>query len=147
MREYMTNIGAITMIIALANMIIPDGGMKKFASLAMGFMLITAALSFIPGSMADFSLSSQSFSISDEDIEALQAEYRADVLKQHRENMEKIIGEKLKNGGSVHVETSPDGDITRVTLRVRGDESEAVLYITQTLGTPRERIKLIYDKN
>ena len=45
------------------------------------------------------------------------------------------------------MEVSPDGEITRVTITLRGDESAAVEYIVNTLGVPRERIKTVYENN
>ena len=46
----MVSLGVVLMLISFSNMIIPDGGIKKYSSLAMGFMLICSALSFLPTS-------------------------------------------------------------------------------------------------
>ena len=44
-------------------------------------------------------------------------------------------------------EISEDGEIISVTLLLKGDESKAVLFITEQLGVKRERIKIKYDKD
>ena len=147
MKDYMTSLGVVLMLIALSNMLVPEGSIKKYASLAMGFMLITSAISFIPtGSEAPI-FTEDSFSISEEEVASAQAHYRAEVLKRHRENLEKTIEEKLKYGGRAYVEVSPDGEVISVALTVFGDESRAVAYIVENLGIGRERISLKYDKN
>lgn len=147
MKEYMTSLGVVLMLIALSSMLIPEGSIKKYASLAMGFMLITSALSLIPSGSKIPIFTEDSFSISEEDIATAEAQYRAEVLRRHRENLEKTIEEKLKYGGRAYAEVSPEGDVISVTLEVFGDESGAVAYIVENLGVGRERIKLKYDKN
>lgn len=147
MRDYMMNLGVIMMLIALANILLPEGGLKKFASLAMGFMLITAALSLIPSKLGEISFSAESFEISQEDMANAQAQYKAEVLKQHRKNLEKKIEDNMRHDSKAFVELKGDGEIVSVTLRLRGDESRAIMYIVDTLKVPRERIKLSYDEN
>lgn len=143
----MTSLGTVLMLIAFANMIVPEGNIKKYVSLAMGFILIIAALSLLPGDIEEISFSPESFDMSEENIAELQAEYRAEVIKIHRENLKKKIEGQMLHGSKAYPEVSENGEIISVTLLVRGDESTAVLYITETMGVPRERIKIKYDKN
>lgn len=147
MKEYMLNLGSVMMLMALSKLILPEGGIKKFATLAMGFMLITAALAPLPSSFDEISFDSESFEINDADIEKSEAQYRAQVLKTHRENLERMIEENIVHGSKVSVEVTQNGEIISVTLVLKGDESRAVNYIVNTLGVPRERIKISYDKN
>lgn len=147
MKEYMLNLGSVMMLMALSKLILPEGGIKKFATLAMGFMLITAALAPLPSSFDEISFDSESFEINDADIEKSEAQYRAQVLKTHRENLERMIEENIIHGSKVSVEVTQNGEIISVTLVLKGDESRAVNYIVNTLGVPRERIKISYDKN
>ncbi len=147
MKEYMTTLGVILMLISFANMLIPEGSIKKYTSLAMGFMLICSALSFLPSKKGVPFFSAEQFSFPEEEIENNEALYRAQVLKKHRENLEETIEGKLKNGGKAFVEVSPDGEVISVTLWVNGDESGAVRYIIENFGIGRERIKLKNDKN
>lgn len=147
MREYMTSLGTILMLIAFSNMIVPEGKIKKYVSLAMGFILIIAALSVLPGSVGEISFSPEAFDMSDEDIARSQAKHRAEVIKIHRENLKRKIEQQMLHGSKAYVEVMENGEIISITLLVRGDESRAVLYITENLGVPRERIKIKYDEN
>ena len=147
MREYMTSLGTVLMLIAIANMIVPEGSIKKYVSLAMGFMLITAALSVLPSDIEDISFSEESFAMNMDDIAETQAKYKANVIKTHRKNLEEKIDGQMLHGSKSYVEVSQEGEIISVTLVIRGDESRAVRYIVENMGVPRERIKLKYDKN
>ena len=143
----MVSLGVVLMLISFSNMIIPDGGIKKYSSLAMGFMLICSALSFLPTSADEVVFDIKSYSVSEKDVAVAEAEYRAQVIKKHRENLEKRIKEKMKGKGHVSVEVAPDGEIISVNMTVSEDESVAVKYIVEDLGVSRERIRLKYDKN
>lgn len=143
----MTSLGTVLMLIAFANMIVPEGNIKKYVSLAMGFMIITAALSVLPSKWEEIQFSSESFELSSDEIASAQAQYRAQVIKMHREKLENKIAEQMRHGSKAYVEVSEDGEIISVTLLLRGDESKAVSYIVKNMGVPRERIKLKYDKN
>ena len=147
MREYMTSLGTILMLIAFANMLVPEGNIKKYVSLAMGFILIIAAISVLPGSIGEISFSPEAFDMSEEDIARAQAEHRAEVIKIHRDNLKRKIEAEMLHDSKAYVEVLENGEIISVTLLVRGDESRAVLYITENLGVPRERIKIKYDEN
>ena len=147
MKDYMTSLGIILMLISFSNMLIPDGSIKKYTSLAMGFMMICAALSFIPSEIKGDFFAAQSYIITDDDVAAAEAQYKAQVIRKHRENLEKRIEAQLNYGGRVNVEVSPDGEVISVTLQINGDESGAVRYITENFGIGRERIKLKHDKN
>ena len=147
MKEYMIGLGSVIMMISFAEILMPEGSVRSFASLAMGFMVITAVVMPLGNIGENFSFSAESFSLDEESLENAQAEYRAEVLKEHRESITRKITEKIKYGSAVFVEVSPDGEITRVTITLRGDESAAVEYIVNTLGVPRERIKTVYENN
>lgn len=147
MKEYMTDLGVVLMLISLAGMLIPEGSIKKYASLAMGFMLIVATLSILPDGKGKINLTAENFSISEEEIASSQANFRAEVIKKHRENLKGKIEEHMLHGSKAFVEVSPDGEVISVTLLLRGDESRAILYIVENLGIGREKIKLEYDEN
>lgn len=147
MKEYMTSLGTVLMMTALSNMLIPNGNIKKFVSMAMGFILISAALSFLPAKKEDFRFSFDSFELSESDFARAEAVYRAEIIKEHKKNLENKIESYMKHGSKAYVEVTESGEITRVTLSLRGDESRAVRFITEELGVSRERIKLKYDKN
>ncbi len=147
MRDYMIALGTVMMLTALSKMLLPEGSIKKFATLAMGFMLICAVTSPLPNLIKEVKLDANSFEYDEADIKKAEATYRAQVIKKHRENLGALIEEKMVHGSKAYVETSENGDIISVTLRLRGDESAAVNYIVSELFVPRERIKLIYENN
>ena len=147
MREYMTTLGCILIMTAFAKMLVPEGSIKKYVSLALGFILISTALSLLPGEIGEISFPADSFKADDEEIAKMEAKYRASVIKEHKKNIEKKIEEQMKHGSKAYAEVSEDGEIISVTLLLKGDESNAVLYITEELGVKRERIKIKYDKD
>ena len=147
MREYMKNLGTIMMMIALSNMLIPEGGIKKFASLATGFMLITAAVAFVPKDVSEFSFSSPAYTFDEKRMEEAEERYREQVIENHRENLRGLIEEKFVHQSRADVETDTEGNIEKITLYLRGDESQAISYIVNELRFPRERISIVYEKN
>ncbi len=147
MREYMKNLGTIMMMIALSNMLIPEGGIKKFASLAMGFMLITAAIAIVPKNVSEFSFSSPAYTFDEKRMEEAEERYRQQVMENHRENLRRLIEENFVHSSKAQVETDIEGNIKKVTLYIRGDESRAITYIVNELNFPRERISIVYEKN
>ena len=147
MREYMKNLGTIMMMIALSNMLIPEGGIKKFASLAMGFMLITAAIAIVPKNVSEFSFSSPAYTFDEKRMEEAEERYRQQVMENHRENLRRLIEENFVHSSKAQVETDREGNIKKVTLYIRGDESRAITYIVNELNFPRERISIVYEKN
>ena len=147
MREYMKNLGTIMMMIALSNMLIPEGGIKKFASLATGFMLITAAVAFVPKDVSEFSFSSPAYTFDEKRMEEAEERYREQVIENHRENLRGLIEEKFVHQSRADVETDREGNIKKITLYLRGDESQAISYIVNELRFPRERISIVYEKN
>ena len=146
MREYMFSLGTVLMLIAFANMIIPEGNIKKYVSLATGFMIISTTLSILPGTMGEISFPLQTFEIDSEEIAQIEAQSRAGIIKEHRENIARQI-ETQMNGGKAYVEVTEQGEITSVTLVSSKDESRAVLYIIENFRLERERIKIKNDKD
>ena len=138
MKDYIISVGTVMMLISFSQIVLPEGGLKRFASLATGFMIICAVIAPLNGGKAfDFSEITVENGASENKVD--DALYRAEVLRHHRENLEKQIESRMQSG-SVHVEVDNDGNLIRVTLRSDCDESKAVLYITSQLGLPRERI-------
>ncbi len=146
MREYMLSLGSVLMLIAFSNMIVPEGNIKKYVALATGFMIISTALTILPGSMGEISFSADTFSISDEEVSKIQAEYSAEVIKKHKENLESKIEEHMTQGAKAYVEVTEEGEVIGVTILSSQDESKAIMYIIENLGVKRERIKIKYDK-
>ncbi len=146
MREYMTSLGCVLMITAFSKMLLPEGGIKKYMSLALGFILISTALTLFPGKIGEISFPADSFRVDEGEITKMEADYRAKVITEHRNNLQKKIEEQMQHGSKAFVEVSPEGGIISVTLRIKGDESKAIAYIVEELGVERERIKIKNDK-
>lgn len=141
MRDYIISVGSVMTLISFALMLIPEGGIKKFASMAAGFMIISTILQF-PNKKIDFTgLNMEKIEADYSEAEAI---YEAEVIKRHKENLKAAIEKEMKSG-KCFVETDNNGNITRVTLRATEDESEALRYVVETLGVPRERVKVIYE--
>ena len=141
MREYIISVGSVMTLISFALMLIPEGGIKKFASMAAGFMIISTILELPKGEINFTGINIENIEADYSENEAL---YTAEVIKRHKENLKAAIEKEMKSG-KCFVETDNDGNITRVTIRSAEDESGALRYITQTLGVPRERVKVIYE--
>ena len=141
MREYIISVGSVMTLISFALMLVPEGGIKKFASMAAGFMIISTILELPKGEINFTGINIENMEADYSENEAL---YRAEVIKRHKENLKAAIEKEMKSG-KCYVETDNDGNITRVTLRSSEDESGALRYITQTLGVARERVKVIYE--
>lgn len=146
MREYMITLGSVMMMVSISGILMPEGGIKKFASLAMGFMVITVAV-YPLGRGENFKFTPESFGIQEEKIKDAEALYEKNVLSEHRKNLEEMIKAHIKHGSAVEVSVNENGETESVTLHLKGDESSAVNYIVNTLNLPRERIKLIYENN
>ena len=50
-----------TIMTAFANMLVPEGNIKKYVSLATGFMIIITAISILPGGIDEFTFQESSF--------------------------------------------------------------------------------------
>ena len=145
MREYIISIGSVMTMAALAQMLLPEGNVKIFASLCVGFMIISVVLTPLQAGKAGALLGeAQNLFKGQEEAEAI---YRANVIDRHRENTKSLIEKKIKHGSGVFVELDNNANITQIIIRARGDESAAVFYITESLGVPRERIKIEYANN
>ncbi len=143
MKDYLITVGSVIMLVSFSQMLLSDGGMKKFASLAAGFIIIAAISSPLNGHITI----PDTGGIKMDGTPDYEAAYRAEVLKRHRDNLRAMIKEHMKYGGNVYVETDTEGNITKITLLCRGDESAAVLFITNELKVPRERIIVKNENN
>ena len=130
------------MMVAFANMLISSESIKKFMSLATGFILIATAISIIPGKVEDFGFSLPEYSLGEKEIKEAEDSYRKSVMEAHSKNLENAINEKFSHGSSARVSVDTNGNITGITLRIKGDESRAISFIVNELKFPRERIKI-----
>ncbi len=146
MIEYIKNLATVMIMVSIANILLPEGSIKKFAALSMGFIIISVAIYPI-GDLFSDEISMETFTEDTEHIAAAEKTQRETVLLVHKENLERKIKEHIKHGSDVSVSVDDNANITDVSITLRGDESSAVAYIVNTLKLPRERIKLIYENN
>ena len=147
MREYMITLGSVMMMVSISGILMPEGGIKKFASLAMGFMVITVAAFPLGGNGKFFNFTPESFGVDEKVMSEAESLYEEEVLSKHEINLEEMIRKQVKHGSDISVNVNSKGEIECITLYLKGDESVAVNYIVNTLNFPRERIKLIYENN
>ncbi len=142
MKDYLVSLGVVSILSAFAKMIMPEGGIKKFASLTIGFMVIATILSPVPIKVSDFYIEEESEEIN---LSVAEAKYKADVLLRHRENINSMIEEKMIHNSKAFAEVNDKGEVFSVTIHANGDESQAVHFIVTELKVPRERINIINE--
>ncbi len=147
MREYIITLGSVMMMVSVSGILIPDGGIKKIASLAMGFMIITVAVFPLGKDGEIFKFTPDDFGIREENLKEAESLYEKNVLAEHEKNLEEMIKVHIKHNSGVEVSVMSNGDVEGIKLYLKGDESIAVNYIVNTLNIPRERIKLAYENN
>lgn len=145
MKDYIISVGAVMMLLSFSQLLLPEGGLKKFASLAAGFIIINALVAPLGKGLSEIDVGS--ISVSEASPGISDAQFRAEVIKKHRENLAELIEKKTRFKSRAYVETDNDGNITKITLKCKGDESECVAYIVNELKVPRERIVITYENN
>lgn len=140
MKEYIEALGAAVILSALIDMLVPEGGFKKYCRLVCGFMVIAVMLSPITGQMTDIYFDGQTI-----DAEAAELEARARVLMEHRSNLEKIIESEIP-GSEAHVEVDGEGNVTRVTIEGAEDEAAAREYIREAMGVEGSSVRINENK-
>ena len=144
MRDYIISLGVVMTLGSLMQLLMPEGSVKRFASLSIGFMIMSAVFSPIPFNVENLNFKTDGTEL---DFSSAEATYRAEVIVRHKENLNEKINAQMIHNSKAFVQTDNDGNITSVTIHVRGDESKAVLYIINELKVPRERIKIINEDN
>lgn len=140
MKEYIGALGAAVILSALIDMLVPDGGFKKYCRLVCGFVVAAVMLSPITGGFSELSLETAGGI----DAEAAEAEARARILMEHKGNLEKLLEGEL--GGKAYVEVDGEGNVTRVTLDGAEDEAAAREYIGNALGIEGSNVRINENK-
>ncbi len=140
MKEYIKALGAAVILSALIDMLVPDGGFKKYCRLVCGFMIVAVMLSPVTGGLSKISLETESI-----DAEAAEAEARARILMEHKSNLEGIIEGEL-DGCEAYVEVDGDGNVIRVTLEGAEDEAAARDYLRDELGVEGSSVRINENK-
>ena len=146
-REWLLSIVAVTMLLSVARTLIPEGGMRKAASLTGGLILLAALLQPVLKTDLDaiqWDISEYKEEITKRQTELEAAENEALALG-IAERAEAYISDKAASLGlavTVRVETAPgaEGIPLPAAAELWGPESqELAAWMEQELGIPAER--------
>lgn len=124
-KEFTVNVIALAFLATACEMIIPEGGMKKYFNLFMGFMMMLVLIkpfTFIHDiPRLDLTFDTE---MTNEEIEAKSNAY---ILQKHKENIISYIKESTGCEGEIFVELYSDGKIRSVVIKnadITNDESD-----------------------
>lgn len=142
-KEFAINIIALAFLGAVLEMITPNGTMRKYFKLVMGFMMMLALISPIKkgADMGNFEFSFDA-ETSEEEI---QAKSNAYILKLHEDNIVNYIKSYLGQDTEVFVEIFSDGNVKSVSIQGKYVSEEKLATIKSELGC--ENIKVIGGDN
>lgn len=146
-REWLTSIVVVTLLLSVAQSLIPEGSIRKIASFTGGLILLAALLQ--PVLRADIG----GLRLDLGDYERSVAERQAELDSAGKEALAELIEARtaayisdkadalgLSVEARVETEAGEDGVPVPVSVRLRGPRSEALAaYIEGELGIPRER--------
>lgn len=146
-REWLTSIVVVTLLLSVAQTLIPEGSIRKIASFTGGLILLAALLQ--PVLRADIG----GLRLDLGDYERSVAERQAELDSAGKEALAELIEARtaayisdkadalgLSVEARVETEAGEDGVPVPVSVRLRGPRSEALAaYIEGELGIPRER--------
>lgn len=113
-KSFISGIAGAVFLAVACEMIMPEGCMKKYIRLAMGFVMISVMISpFINGAkLPEFEFDFDSAYTEEE----LTAQSRAYILSYHRENVEKRAREICGEGSKAYAEINSDGSVKSVRI-------------------------------
>ena len=139
MNSVLTSIAGAIFISVVCEMIMPEGSVKKYVRLAIGFMMISVIISpFTKGielPELDFEIEA---GFSKEELEARNDAYILDI---HRKNIEKRAEEMCGEGAKAYAEVFSDGTVHSVRIEAEGDISYMLPEIKKEFGC--ENIEIV----
>lgn len=146
-RGWLSSIVVVTLLLSVAQTLIPAGTIRKIASFTGGLILLVALLQPVLGTDLE------RLHLDREDYEAAIEARRAELDGAGKEAMAELIEERtaayisdkantlgLTVTAQVETEAGSDGIPVPVSVRLRGPQSaELAAYIEGELGIPRER--------
>ncbi|MDO4314814.1 MAG: stage III sporulation protein AF [Oscillospiraceae bacterium] len=146
-REWLTSIVVVTLLLSVAQTLIPEGSIRKIAAFTGGLILLAALLQPVLGT--DLERLRLDFG----DYERAVAQRQAELEVAGKEALVELIEERtaayisdkadalgLRVEARVETETGDDGVPVPVSVRLDGPRSEELAsYIEGELGIPRER--------
>ncbi len=133
-KEYITKIGAVCIISAVIVSLLGDSKYKKYVLLPISVLMIALIISPISKKHLKIPVS---FSYQKE-FEKSEKEYSANILIEHRKNLENMI--KEHTSGDVKVDTDNQGNLTAIFLG-EGYSEETLRFIEENLGFKREKVQ------
>ena len=146
-RSWLSSIAAVTMLLTVTQMLVPEGTLRKIAGFIGGLLLLAALLQPLRGadlSWLGLDLSDYSAAIEDREAELASAEKDA-LAAIIAERTAAYISDKADALGvqaAARVETEPgeDGVPIPVSAELEGEQSaELSAWMEQELGIPAER--------
>ena len=136
MREYLTNIVAVTFLAAISEMIMPSGKIQKYASCILGIAITLCILSPLINITPNISL------------EDIFSEYSSEIIEEEYKQMvnlefEKKTGEKIKSiSGNIDVKVKAD-DCEIQSVEIFGSpDIKTINYIIADLGVKRSNVEI-----
>ena len=147
LREWLTAVVAVTMLLSVAQILMPEGSIRKIGSFTGGLLLIAVLLQPVLGErLGDLELNLEDYAETIQDrqteLESVQSEALQAGIAGRTAS---YISDKAAELGltvQVRVETEPGADGVPVPARAEVEgpwSAELSAYMTETLGIPRER--------
>lgn len=113
-KSFISGIVGVVFLAVACEMIMPEGCMKKYIRLAMGFVMISVMISpFIKGAkLPEFEFEFDSAYTEEE----LTAQSNAYILMYHRKNIEKRAREICGEGAKAYAEVNSDGSVKSIRI-------------------------------
>lgn len=140
-KEFVISIISLAFLCTVSDMIMPEGSMKKYFKLAMGFMMMCVLISPVTKiiDIAPFEFSFKQ-DMSNEEISAKSDAY---ILKMHEENIREHILNIIGNNAEAFVEINSDGTVKNVVIRCSYVSEGTLKSLKSELGC--ENIKVISE--
>ena len=138
-KEFVTRVISLAFLCIVSEMIMPEGSMKKYLHLAVGFMMMCVLISPVTNL-----LNPESFEFSfDSEMtnEEIIAESEAYILKLHEENIREHVINIYGHECEVFVKVNSDGMVKEVIIRSDISDNLRINRLKEELGC--ENIKII----
>lgn len=147
LREWLSSIVLVSVLLSVAQTLVPEGGIRRIASFTGGLILLITL--FHPLLGTDLERLEFSVDFLQKEIEERQRELEKESRAELKELIERqtaaYISDKADALGisvqaQIHAETRPEGIPVPVSAELRGTYSEALsAYLERELGIPAER--------
>lgn len=130
LKDFIVSVLSVVFLGTVCEMIIPDGSLKKYFKLVIGFIMMSTLIYPVKNikSAPEFEFSFE-YPMSEEEI---RAESDAYILKLHEETIQNRISEICGDDVKIFTEIFSDGTIKEITLRGNVSKSEIDKIIKET---------------